>query len=441
MKHRGRNNHASSICIAASLSAFVALAPARQAAGYAGDSGILLMDGLPSDLVFREGVAETKTVWITTRVLDSSQLCHGEVAGQFTLAGPFSAVSTCYGGDADGSTTNYGDAHDCLPNVGSSGARYSLGGGGFVRRGFPAKTFPLRIRYNGAPVTTRSSMWKLVSDGLCSDVHPAIFRDAGAVNLYVLPSATTFTSNFVATASSSLSSTLELNHPLLNDQPDARPLVTAMAEGGARVVKHYGVRYNTVTRRWMVYHEDNSAIASGRRFQVAIGGARSFVHTTTSGLFGSNVSRINHPFLNHNPNAHLIVTHAFNPPGAPSNTFNRAFGVWYDASAGRWSIYAEDRAAMPAGITFHVLAASSRGNEINRWSTISTSMSATGTYFISHEYSVGRPRYLDSPVSFLVETLLCHPLYGCAVNVGPGTATGLASNDNEFVVWSPLSPL
>ena len=84
-------------------------------------------------------------------------------------------------------------------------------------------------------------------------------------------------------------------------------------------------------------------------------GGSVFVHRATTENVSANSSYIDDPSTNDNPDAVLTVTQNWNP-GGDGGTYNaHPIGVWYDASAEKWAIANEDRAAMPKGAAFNVV--------------------------------------------------------------------------------------
>ncbi|MFN4033660.1 MAG: hypothetical protein ACK4ME_08620 [Fimbriimonadales bacterium] len=77
-----------------------------------------------------------------------------------------------------------------------------------------------------------------------------------------------------------------------------------------------------------------------------------FKHVTASANTSGNITTINHPMCNGDPNAMLFVTHDY---GSSGPYVAKPFGVWYNSSAGRWTIFIEDLSAMPIGARFNVL--------------------------------------------------------------------------------------
>lgn len=79
-----------------------------------------------------------------------------------------------------------------------------------------------------------------------------------------------------------------------------------------------------------------------------------FIHQETVG--GSNASSIDHPLINGDPNAILIVTYNATGSGALIPLPPGGYGVQYNSSTGRWEIYLLDSTAtIPANATFNVM--------------------------------------------------------------------------------------
>ena len=73
-----------------------------------------------------------------------------------------------------------------------------------------------------------------------------------------------------------------------------------------------------------------------------------FVHVTSTSNVSGNVTTIDHSSLNGRQDLVLIVTQHYGKYN------NHQVGVWYNN--GKWTIYNEDRASMPIGTKFNVLA-------------------------------------------------------------------------------------
>jgi hypothetical protein len=68
-----------------------------------------------------------------------------------------------------------------------------------------------------------------------------------------------------------------------------------------------------------------------------------------------NSTYLDHPSINGNTNAFILVQRASEPGGDSENNAHQ-IGVWYDAgSGGRWAIFNQHRASMAVGATFEVV--------------------------------------------------------------------------------------
>ena len=86
------------------------------------------------------------------------------------------------------------------------------------------------------------------------------------------------------------------------------------------------------------------------------GGVRpAFVHVAAAANITGNLTRLDHPLLNGDPDALVFVAHLYQP--APGNVYvPGGVGVYFDASANRWTIFTENPLdSMPVGARFNVL--------------------------------------------------------------------------------------
>ncbi len=79
-----------------------------------------------------------------------------------------------------------------------------------------------------------------------------------------------------------------------------------------------------------------------------------FVHTATAGNISADASFIDHPDLNNNPGAHLLVSHNWNPSGATGVYNTEATGLFYSDALNQWSVYNESGASMIEGASFNI---------------------------------------------------------------------------------------
>ena len=92
----------------------------------------------------------------------------------------------------------------------------------------------------------------------------------------------------------------------------------------------------------------------GEEPEAAVLPGSAFVHRATPENVSDNSTYVDDPRTNGHPDAVLSVTQNWNPGGG--GTYNdHPVGVWYDAGAGKWAIFNQDRAAMPEGAAFNVV--------------------------------------------------------------------------------------
>lgn len=101
-----------------------------------------------------------------------------------------------------------------------------------------------------------------------------------------------------------------------------------------------------------------------------------FVHVATSGNTFLHVTQIDHPSVNGNPSARLIVTPHWNPDSAPIGVDNpHPIGVFYGSN--RWNILNEDLATLPLGAGFNVLVAPPSRSFVHEATSGNTTTSST----------------------------------------------------------------
>lgn len=187
----------------------------------------------------------------------------------------------------------------------------------------------------------------------------------GTVFQVVLPADHKATFVHQATPTNINRSWTELNHPLANGHPDAILLVTQNWNPGGtgRTYNDHaiGVWYNIANERWAIFNQDDTPMPQGAAFNVLVApnDATAFVQTTSIKNINATWTEIDHPFLNGNPNAILLVTQNFNPSRASGMHNNHPLAVWYNLKTARWAIVNQDNAAMEVGVAFNVLVANS----------------------------------------------------------------------------------
>lgn len=115
-----------------------------------------------------------------------------------------------------------------------------------------------------------------------------------------------------------------------------------------------------------------------------------FKHTATSASINNNVTTISNPATDGKPGAILIVTPDY---GSSGPYHAKAIGVWY--SAGKWTIFNQDRSPMTANAKFNVMVLNPGAN-----SFIHT---ATTAGISGHVTTIDHPRLNDRPnAKFLI---------------------------------------
>jgi hypothetical protein len=165
-----------------------------------------------------------------------------------------------------------------------------------------------------------------------------------------------------ATAGNSSANSTFIEHPLTDNDPDAIIFVTQNwnpgGVGGTYNSHPVGVWYSDLGGQWAIFNEDNVNMPVGASFNalVPISDTNVFVHEATVGNSSGNSTYLDHPLLNGRPDAKILITQNWNPGGGLGGTYNaHSVGMWYSVAAGRWAVFNEDGAAMPAGAAFNVL--------------------------------------------------------------------------------------
>lgn len=86
-----------------------------------------------------------------------------------------------------------------------------------------------------------------------------------------------------------------------------------------------------------------------------------FIHTATAANISGNVTYLDHPYLNGNPNAKIVVSHNWENSGQLNEITQ---GVWYDNSLSKWAIYNEDITNMVVNTSYNVYIDGANSNTI-----------------------------------------------------------------------------
>ena len=158
-----------------------------------------------------------------------------------------------------------------------------------------------------------------------------------------------------STAENVTASWTTLDHPLTNGNPDAM-LQVSLDASPDDPQKAMGVWY-TFDSRWAIFNQDETDMAIGLSFTVTVvpPGENVLVHTAGAENIDGNLTVIDHPLANNNPDAMLQITQNWNPGGG-AGTFNDAtVRVGYLNESGQWAIFNENGEDMPEGAAFNVV--------------------------------------------------------------------------------------
>lgn len=199
----------------------------------------------------------------------------------------------------------------------------------------------------------------------------------------------------LATAENTSAAATYVDHPYLNENPNAIFFVTqnynpAWAEVGVYNDHEVGVFYSASEEEWSIYNEDQAAMVEGAAFNVLIADPNilDFVHTTTAENITNNWTDLDHPNANGNPSAIVFTTHNYNPDGGVGEYHDHSLGVWYSKSS-RWAIFNQDLVNMPVDVDFNVYVAPTNPNIFVHTATVSNTFD-NWTY-IDHPVTNGNP--------------------------------------------------
>jgi hypothetical protein len=171
-----------------------------------------------------------------------------------------------------------------------------------------------------------------------------------------------------------------INHGSTNNKANALVFITSVF--GKKYDNHVsGVWYNA--GKWKIYHEDKKPMPTDAKYNVLVMSPsnKAFMHRASAGNTDRHITTINHPSCNNNPNAVIFVTQNYKSAYNPN-----AVGVWYNGS--KWTIYNQNKSAMPKGANFNVLVFSSKGDRLggrtNGKASIFTGSSSTVNKAYNH---------------------------------------------------------
>jgi hypothetical protein len=147
-----------------------------------------------------------------------------------------------------------------------------------------------------------------------------------------------------------------ISHPDLDGNAGARFLVTPSWEGsGSGVYDDHSIGAWYDGTHWNVFNQDFAAMPLGAAFNVYVPPPGDLiVHTADVSNIVDEVTFIDHPDLNDDPDAVPVVTQLYNRPGLPGVYNAEAISVAYQPATGLWMIANADGTNMPEGASFFV---------------------------------------------------------------------------------------
>ncbi len=127
-----------------------------------------------------------------------------------------------------------------------------------------------------------------------------------------------------------------------------------------------------------------------------------FVHIARAANIDDNVTYIDHPLTNDNPNAIVLVTQNWNPSGVGGKHNDQPIGVWYSSAAQKWAIINQDWTTdMPVDRAFNVLITTTGANVFVH---TATAVNSTDNYTV-----INHPLTNDNPNAIVFVTQNYNP--------------------------------
>lgn len=205
-----------------------------------------------------------------------------------------------------------------------------------------------------------SSRWHIFHQDLTS------FTPGTHYNVFV-PGADTDTWNHTTTAGNTQGNYTIIDDTRLNNKPNQVFFVFDNFLTNYNTFIN-GVYYMPNSGRWCIFNQEgnNQPMPAGLDFNIIVPEANTsyakIQHQATVTNTLANTTTIDHPDLNDNPNAIILLTQVWNPGGTLNGVYNNHnVGVRYSATAKRWRIINLDNAAMPVGAGFNLMIFKNQG--------------------------------------------------------------------------------
>lgn len=196
------------------------------------------------------------------------------------------------------------------------------------------------VWYNG-------SKWCIFNQDL------AVMPDGASFNIMILSEENSLLHK--ATLSTISSSATYLDHPNLNNNPNAMIYVTQNWNpgGGSGVynTSKIGTFYSTTQNKWSIYNEDSSPMVENSNYNVYFGSPY-FVHKTNTENLSGDLTVFDNPLINADSSARIFAAHNWNPYVTGTDVLNKNLGVYHNGAV--WGVYTEEQTPMPENIYFNI---------------------------------------------------------------------------------------
>ena len=177
--------------------------------------------------------------------------------------------------------------------------------------------------------------------------------DGASFNVLILTDLNSFVQK--ATSGNIIGATTTIDHPFLNNNPNALVYVTQNWNPGGGSGTYntaiVGTYYNTAQNKWSVFNEDMAAMVENSSYNVYIGSPY-FVHKTNNDNITGDLTVFNNPLTNTDTSARVFALHNWNPYNTGTSTFNKELGVYHTGNV--WGVYTEDNSDIPQNLYFNI---------------------------------------------------------------------------------------
>lgn len=159
-----------------------------------------------------------------------------------------------------------------------------------------------------------------------------------------------------ATSTNTFLFATQIDHPALNNKPDARFAVTQVynpqgAVSGNENNAFIGMRYSTSTGKWSIENQDLSTLSAGSNFFVLLGSDSidGTVHQLTAGNTSGSETLIDDATMNSCTSGVFVATWLSNPGGGGTLRYDAPLIVQFDSTEGKWRVFNIGGVDLPIG--------------------------------------------------------------------------------------------